>query len=77
MNSAYQPLAARLRPQSLADYIGQTHILAPGLPLREALESGQLHSMILWGPPGVGKTTLARLMSSACDARFIVVSAVL
>lgn len=77
MNSAYQPLAARLRPQSLADYIGQTHILAPGLPLREALESGQLHSMILWGPPGVGKTTLARLMSSACDARFIAVSAVL
>lgn len=76
-SQAYQPLAARLRPQSLADYIGQTHVLAPGLPLREALESGQLHSMILWGPPGVGKTTLARLMSSACDARFIALSAVL
>lgn len=76
-SQAYQPLAARLRPQSLADYVGQTHVLAPGLPLREALESGQLHSMILWGPPGVGKTTLARLMSSACDARFIALSAVL
>mgnify|MGYP003514544967 CR=1 FL=1 len=69
---AYQPLAARLRPQSLAEYVGQTHVLARGRPLREALESGQLHSMILWGPPGVGKTTLARLMSSACDARFLV-----
>lgn len=77
MSSAYQPLAARLRPQSLAEYVGQTHVLAPGCPLREALESGHLHSMILWGPPGVGKTTLARLMSSACDARFIAVSAVL
>ncbi len=74
---AYQPLAARLRPQSLAEYVGQTHVLARGRPLREALESGQLHSMILWGPPGVGKTTLARLMSSACDARFLAVSAVL
>ncbi len=73
----YQPLAARLRPSSLAEYIGQTHLLARGRPLREALESGQLHSMILWGPPGVGKTTLARLMSSACDARFLAVSAVL
>ncbi|MES2907856.1 MAG: replication-associated recombination protein A [Pseudomonadota bacterium] len=77
MSSAYQPLAARLRPQSLAEYVGQTHVLARGRPLREALESGQLHSMILWGPPGVGKTTLARLMSSACDARFLAVSAVL
>ena len=77
MSSAYQPLAARLRPQSLSEYVGQTHVLARGRPLREALESGQLHSMILWGPPGVGKTTLARLMSSACDARFLAVSAVL
>ena len=77
MSLAYQPLAARLRPQSLAEYVGQTHVLARGRPLREALESGQLHSMILWGPPGVGKTTLARLMSSACDARFLAVSAVL
>ncbi len=73
----YQPLAARLRPSSLAEYVGQTHLLARGRPLREALESDQLHSMILWGPPGVGKTTLARLMSSACDARFLAVSAVL
>ena len=77
MSSAYQPLAARLRPQSLAEYVGQAHVLSRGRPLREALESGQLHSMILWGPPGVGKTTLARLMSSACDARFIAISAVL
>ncbi|REH36846.1 recombination protein MgsA [Paraperlucidibaca baekdonensis] len=74
---SFAPLAARLRPQSLADYIGQTHVLARGRPLREAIEHGQLHSMILWGPPGVGKTTLARLMCNACDARLIAISAVL
>lgn len=76
-DAGYQPLAARLRPSSLEEYVGQSHILARGRPLREALESGQLHSMILWGPPGVGKTTLARLMSTACDARFLSLSAVL
>lgn len=74
---SFAPLAARLRPQSLADYIGQTHVLARGRPLREAIEHGQLHSMILWGPPGVGKTTLARLLCNACDTRLIAISAVL
>ncbi len=73
----YQPLAARMRPLQLAEYSGQQHLLEPGKPLREAIDSGNLHSMILWGPPGVGKTTLARLMAGACDARFIAISAVL
>lgn len=77
MEQAYQPLAARLRPAGLEEYSGQTHLLAPGKPLREALDKGVLHSMILWGPPGVGKTTLARLMASLCDAHFITLSAVL
>lgn len=77
MNQPYQPLAARMRPGQLAEYSGQQHLLAPGKPLREAIDSGNLHSMVLWGPPGVGKTTLARLMTSACDARFIAISAVL
>ncbi len=76
-DAPYQPLAARMRPARLAEYAGQQHILAPGKPLREAIEAGHLHSMILWGPPGVGKTTLARLMAAASDARFIAISAVL
>lgn len=76
-NGAYQPLAARMRPQHLEEYAGQTHLLAPGRPLREAIDSGHLHSMILWGPPGVGKTTLARMMAQASDAHFIAISAVL
>jgi putative ATPase len=71
------PLAERLRPKSLDEVIGQQHLLGPGKPLRVAFESGRLHSMILWGPPGTGKTTLARLMADAFDAQFIAMSAVL
>ena len=73
----YQPLAARLRPRVLADYAGQQHMLAPGKPLRQAIDSGQLHSMILWGPPGTGKTTLARIASESANAHFLQISAVL
>lgn len=71
------PLAERLRPRTLAEVIGQQQLLGPGKPLRVAFESGRLHSMILWGPPGVGKTTLARLMADGFDAQFIQISAVL
>lgn len=71
------PLAELMRPQSLDQVVGQQHLLGPGKPLRIAYESGKLHSMILWGPPGVGKTTLARLMAKAFDAEFIALSAVL
>ena len=71
------PLAERLRPARLDEVIGQQHLLGPGKPLRVAFESGRLHSMILWGPPGVGKTTLARLVAGAFDAQFIAISAVL
>lgn len=74
---AQAPLAERLRPQVLDDVVGQDHLLGPGQPLRVAFESGQPHSMILWGPPGVGKTTLARLMATAFDAQFLAISAVL
>ncbi|WP_237056468.1 replication-associated recombination protein A [Microbulbifer sediminum] len=73
----HQPLAARMRPRNLAQYMGQTHLLGPGKPLREAVERGQLHSMVLWGPPGVGKTTFARLLAEECDAHFTTLSAVL
>lgn len=72
-----QPLAARLRATSLDEYVGQEHVLGPGKPLREALEQGALHSMIFWGPPGVGKTTLARLLAKVTDAHFETISAVL
>ncbi|MDP3841714.1 MAG: replication-associated recombination protein A [Oxalobacteraceae bacterium] len=71
------PLAERLRPKTLDDVIGQQHLLGPGKPLRVAFESGVPHSMILWGPPGVGKTTLARLMADSFNAEFIALSAVL
>nr|WP_067295085.1 replication-associated recombination protein A [Marinobacterium profundum] len=73
----YEPLAARIRPRNLDEYAGQQHLLAPGKPLRLALEQGVAHSMILWGPPGVGKTTLARLMARQIDAHFLTLSAVL
>jgi Recombination protein MgsA len=72
-----QPLAARLRATSLDEYVGQEHLLARGKPLREALEQGALHSMIFWGPPGVGKTTLAKLLAQVTDAHFETISAVL
>ena len=71
------PLAERLRPTSIDDVIGQQHLLGAGKPLRVAFESGQPHSMILWGPPGVGKTTLARLMAQGFQAEFMALSAVL
>ena len=71
------PLAEVLRPKTIDDVIGQSHLLGEGKPLRVAFESGKLHSMILWGPPGVGKTTLARLMAHAFDAEFLALSAVL
>ena len=71
------PLAELMRPQNLDEVVGQRHLLGPDRPLRVAYESGKLHSMILWGPPGVGKTTLARLMARAFDAEFIALSAVL
>ena len=75
--AAGAPLAERLRPRTLAEVAGQAQLLGPGRPLRRAFETGRLHSMILWGPPGVGKTTLARLLAGAVDAEFIVLSAVL
>ena len=73
----YEPLASRLRPGSLDDYIGQEHVVGEGAPLRNALNAGQIHSLILWGPPGVGKTTLARLIASYVDAQFLSLSAVM
>jgi putative ATPase len=76
-DGTYRPLADRLRPQSLDEYVGQSHLLGLGAPLRRALESGRPHSMILWGPPGTGKTTLARLVAHSSHAEFIALSAVL
>ncbi|MBX3707293.1 MAG: replication-associated recombination protein A [Pseudomonadales bacterium] len=71
------PLAERLRPLTLADVVGQRHLLGPGMPLARVVETGRLHSMLLWGPPGTGKTTLARLLAAASGARWSSISAVL
>ena len=76
-DGAYRPLADRLRPRSLDEYVGQPHLVGPEAPLRRALEAGRPHSMILWGPPGTGKTTLARLVATRADAEFVTLSAVL
>ncbi len=75
--SAYAPLAERMRPRTLDEVVGQSHLLGPGKPLRVAFQSGRPHSMIFWGPPGVGKTTLARLMAAGFEAQFLSMSAVL
>ncbi|MBK9520354.1 MAG: replication-associated recombination protein A [Rhodocyclaceae bacterium] len=74
--ATHAPLAERMRPRALYEVIGQRHLIGPGKPLRLAFESGTPHSMILWGPPGVGKTTLARLMADSFDAEFVALSAV-
>src|SRR5476649_703993 len=72
----WRPLSDRMRPQRLEEFVGQSHLLSPGKTLYEAIGAGQLHSMILWGPPGTGKTTLARLIAQRSRAHFIALSAV-
>lgn len=74
---ADRPLAERMRPAAAEEFVGQDHLLGPGKPLRRMLDSGHLHSLILWGPPGTGKTTLARLLARGSDSRFVALSAVM
>jgi putative ATPase len=74
--SDFRPLADRMRPQKIEEFVGQVHLLDQGKPLRAAIDAGRLHSMVLWGPPGSGKTTLARLIAGACDAQFLTILAV-
>jgi putative ATPase len=76
-STSFQPLAARMRPRKLSSIHGQEHLLDPGKPLREAIDASKLHSMILWGPPGTGKTTIARMISEVCEVHFQSLSAVL
>lgn len=75
-DDAYQPLAARMRPKNLSEYVGQKHLVAQGKPLHKAIQSGKLHSMIFWGPPGTGKTTLAEMLANEADAQVVKISAV-
>jgi putative ATPase len=77
LSAALRPLAERMRPRTLDDFVGQQRLLAPGTALRRAIESGRVHSMILWGPPGCGKTSLARVLAQYADAEYVALSAVL